>query len=272
MSTAVTMRRVGVRTRGNNLLVDVDWTVRRGDRWVIVGPNGAGKTTLLRVASTYVGPTVGEVTILGETRGRVDVRTLRPRIGYVSQALTATMNRHTIVHELVTMGRSGKLYLLNDELDQEELTAAARLLDVVGCAELADRTFESLSAGEKQRVLLARALMAEPELLLLDEPAAGLDIGGRELLVQALERLAEVQALPTIVFVTHHPEEVPGNFTHALLLRDGRVLTSGPIDEALTSGNISACFGLDLRLEKVEGRHYVRLAPTTAPVGQGRGS
>ncbi|HEX6877336.1 MAG TPA: ABC transporter ATP-binding protein [Nocardioidaceae bacterium] len=240
------------------LLEGIDWTVEEDERWVILGPNGAGKTTLLQVAAAQIHPTSGVAAVLGEVLGTVDVFDLRPRIGLTSVALADRIPRDERVSDVVVsasysvLGRWREHY---DELDHER---ARDLLVEVGAGELGDRTFGTLSEGERKRVQIARALMTDPELLLLDEPAAGLDLGGREDLVSTLSVLAMDELSPATVLVSHHVEEIPPGFTHAMLLRKGRVVASGPMEHVLTAEIISATFGMPLQLRHEDGRWAAR--------------
>ena len=247
---------VGVRRSGRWILSSIDWTVAAGDRWVVVGPNGAGKTTLLAVASTYLWPTSGTVQVLGEAVGRVDARELRRRLGYVSAALDERVDGDLPALEVVLSARDAALAPWWSRFDERDRERARAGLDRMGCADLAERTFGTLSSGERRRVAIARTLMTEPDLLLLDEPAAGLDLGAREALV---ERLAAVAAEPSpaaIVLVTHHLEEIPAGFTHALVLAGGRSIAAGPIGAALSAEALTAAYGLPLRLVTVDGRYH----------------
>lgn len=245
--------------RGQAVLLDrVSWRVDEGDRWVILGPNGAGKTTLLQVASAQIHPTSGVAGILDEVLGTVDVFELRPRIGLTSAALAERIPRGERVHDVVvsaSYGVVGRWREAYDDLDHER---AVQLLTEVGAAHLVDRTFGTLSEGERKRVQIARALMADPELLLLDEPAAGLDLGGREDLVSTLSVLAADPASPATVLVSHHVEEIPPGFTHALLLRRGQVVAAGPVAEVITEANLAATFGMPLVLRHEGGRWSAR--------------
>jgi iron complex transport system ATP-binding protein len=240
------------------LLEGIDWTVEEDERWVVLGPNGAGKTTLLQVAAAQIHPTSGIVGILGEVLGTVDVFDLRPRIGLTSAALADRIPRHELVHDVVVsasysvLGRWREHY---DELDHER---ARDLLVEVGAGHLLDRTFGTLSEGERKRVQIARALMTDPELLLLDEPAAGLDLGGREDLVSTLTVLAMDEMSPATVLVSHHVEEIPPGFTHALLLRKGKIVAAGPMEQVLTEEVISTTFGMPLQLTHEDGRWAAR--------------
>ena len=245
--------------RGRSTLVDsVDWTVEEDERWVVLGPNGAGKTTLLQVASAQIHPTEGVAGILGEVLGTVDVFELRPRIGLTSAALAERIPREERVHDVVVSASYGVLGRWRERYDELDHARADELLAEIGVRHLADRTFGTLSEGERKRVQIARALMTDPELLLLDEPAAGLDLGGREDLVTTLSTLAMDEAAPATVLVSHHVEEIPPGFTHALLLRQGRVVAAGPLEEVLTEEVLSATFGMPLRLAHQDGRWAAR--------------
>lgn len=245
---------------GRPILDGIDWHVRDGERWVVLGANGAGKTTLVRIVSTYEFPTSGTVDVLGERVGTIDVRDLRPRIGVVSQALARQVPRRLRTLDLVVLGAEAKLSRLYEVPDDAAVARARQLVATVGCTGRLEDVFETLSAGEQQRVLIARALMAEPELLLLDEPTAGLDVGGRELLIRTMTRFADDRTVSVLVFVTHHFEEVPPNFTHALLLRDGGVFASGPIESVLDAATLSDCFRTPLDVQRVAGRWFVTAA------------
>src|ERR1700760_842464 len=248
------LRGVGVRRETSMLLRNLDWTAHEGERWILIGPNGAGKTTLLQVAATTLFPTEGTVEVLGERLGEVDVFDLRPRIGMASAALAEKVPPGEKVIDLVLTASYAILGRWKEEYESSDVTRAVELLDALGCAHLIRRRFATLSEGERKRVQIARALMPDPELLLLDEPAAGLDLGGREDLVRRLSTLANNPKAPMMVLVTHHVEEVPDGFTHAMLLRRGAVLTAGPIDEVFTAKNLSRCFGVPLEIERHENR------------------
>jgi iron complex transport system ATP-binding protein len=235
---------------GRAVLDHVDWLVEPGQRWVVLGANGSGKTTLMRLASGYLHPTAGTAEVLGHRLGRVDVRRLRQRIGLASGALTRMLRPSLTAAEAVLSGKHAALETWWHSYDQADRDRALALLDRMGCAGLADHPLATLSDGERQRVQLARTLMVEPGLLLLDEPTAGLDLGGREDLVARLADLAGDPSSPPTVLVTHHVEEVPPGFGHALLLREGRVMAAGPIDATLTEANLAGCFGRPVRLER----------------------
>jgi iron complex transport system ATP-binding protein len=245
---------------GAKLLDDVDWQVDEADRWIVIGPNGAGKTTLLQLLAAQVHPTSGVAGLLGEVLGTVDVFELRPRIGLASAALADRIPKSERVHDVVlsasyaVVGRWREDY---QDLDHHRATGLLRQLRV---DHLADRTFGTLSEGERKRVQIARALMTDPELLLLDEPAAGLDLAGRESLVRTLGDLALDPNAPATVLVTHHVEEIPAGITHALLLRQGRVVAAGPLRETLTAEALSDTFQLPLSLTEDDGRWMARSA------------
>ncbi|HWM73972.1 MAG TPA: ABC transporter ATP-binding protein [Nocardioides sp.] len=258
MSAVLDFAEVTVR-RGEAILLDrVSWTVEEDDRWVILGPNGAGKTTLLQVAAAQMHPSSGVAGVLDEVLGAVDVFDLRPRIGLTSAALAERIPRHEKIHDVVVSASYGVVGRWRENYDDLDHERARDLMIEVGVKHLADRTFGTLSEGERKRVQIARALMVDPELLLLDEPAAGLDLGGREDLVSTLSVLAGDADSPATVLVSHHVEEIPPGFTHALLLRDGRVMTQGVLDEVLTRESLSATFGMPLTLHHEDGRWAAR--------------
>ncbi|HVK23459.1 MAG TPA: ABC transporter ATP-binding protein [Actinokineospora sp.] len=254
----VHMADVGVRRGGTDLLHGVNWNVELDERWVVLGGNGAGKTTLLRLAGAELHPTVGAVHVLGERLGRVDVFELRTRIGFCSAALAGRVPPDELVLDVVVSAGYAVLGRWREQYDQLDTGRAGELLKAMGIAHLADRLFGTLSEGERKRAMIARALMTDPELLLLDEPAAGLDLGGREDLVARLSELALDPDAPATVLVTHHVEEIPPGFTHLLLLSDGGVVAQGLIEDVLTSENLSAAFGQNLVLERSGDRYFAR--------------
>lgn len=240
------------------VLSAVEWSVGRHERWVVLGPNGSGKTTIFELASGYLHPTRGSVEILGHRLGRVDVRRLRERIGLVSSAVAKKLMPGVTAEGIVVSGLHAALEPWWHSYSEAEHARAMSLLEGAGFASIAERPFGVLSDGERQQVLLARAMMGDPDLLLLDEPAAGLDMGGRERLVARLSAIAAAAASPPIVMITHHVEEIPAGFTHVLLLRDGRVVTAGPIYEALSAASLSETFGMPMVLEGTGGRWHSR--------------
>jgi iron complex transport system ATP-binding protein len=240
------------------LLRDVTWTIGEGEHWVVLGPNGAGKTTLLEILAGYRLPSRGRAVLLGHRLGRVDVRELRSRIGYCSAALRARMRPSLVTLDFVVSAAHGQLLPWRKPYTDADWARARAQLEQLGAGALGDRLIRTLSEGEQQRVQIARALMSAPDLLLLDEPVAGLDLGAREALIELLTHVsAEVGAT---CMVTHHVEDVPPTTTHALLLRAGRVLAAGPIDQVLTPPALSRCFGLDLTLERRNGRYWAHHA------------
>jgi iron complex transport system ATP-binding protein len=249
---------VEVRRDAAVLLRNVDWTAHENERWILIGPNGAGKTTLLQVAATTMFPSQGTVEVLGERLGEVDIFDLRPRIGLTSAAVAEQVPPNEKVIDLVLTASYAILGRWKEDYDSGDVTRAVELLDALGCAHLIRRRFATLSEGERKRVQIARALMPDPELLLLDEPAAGLDLGGREDLLRRLTALARDPKAPMMVLVTHHVEEVPDGFTHAMLLRRGSVLASGPVDQVFTARNLSRCFGVQLQVEYRQSRWTAR--------------
>ncbi|MFA9444280.1 ABC transporter ATP-binding protein [Egicoccus sp. AB-alg6-2] len=256
---AVSLRGIGVRVDGATLLADVDLEVARGEHLAVLGPNGSGKTTLLRVLSTHRFPTVGEASVLGARFGRTDLRALRARIGFVSTALDELLHVRAPALPLVAAAVTGGLWPPPTVLDDPVVAdAAQRALTRVGAGHLAQRRVDTLSQGERQRVRIARALAADPDLLLLDEPFAGLDLGGRESLLRDLDAVLAEPGGPTTVLVTHHLEELPRGVRSALLLREGRPVASGAVDEVLRDGPVSRCFGLAVAVGATQGRFTAR--------------
>lgn len=258
MAAVVDLAGVSIRRGDATLLDDVDWTVDEGDRWVVIGPNGAGKTTLLQILAAQMHPTTGLAEVLGEILGAVDVFELRPRIGVSSAAIADRIPRHERVADVVVSASYAVLGRWREHYDALDHARAAELMSQFQVEHLADRTFGTLSEGERKRVQIARALMTDPELLLLDEPAAGLDLTGREALVASLSDLCQDEMAPATVLVTHHVEEIPAGITHALLLKQGAVAAAGPIRDVLTDEGMSAVFELPLRITEADGRWSAR--------------
>ncbi|WP_141013241.1 ABC transporter ATP-binding protein [Nocardioides sambongensis] len=258
MPAVLELAEVTVRRGRATLLDRVTWVVKDGERWVVLGPNGAGKTTLLQVAGAQIHPTGGAVGVLGELIGTVDVFELRPRIGVTSAALGERIPREEKVRDVIISASHAVVGRWREQYDDVDIKRAESLMQEVGVTRLADRTYGTLSEGERKRVLVARALMTDPEMLLLDEPAAGLDLGGREDLVSTLSVLAYDPDSPATVLVSHHVEEIPPGFTHVLMLRDGAVVDAGPIESTLTAAGLSATFGMPLELEHHDGRWAAR--------------
>ena len=247
---------------GTVILRDVNWRVGRGQHWVILGANGSGKTSLLSALTGYLTPTAGEITLLGETYGRTDWRELRKKIGLVSSSIRQMMADDETALETVASGKYAMIDFWG-RVTRAEKAAALKLLRQVECEYLADRPWQVLSQGERQRVLIGRALMARPRVLILDEPCAGLDPAAREHFLLFIQRLGQRRNSPTLIFVTHHVEEIMPVFTHVLLLKDGGVLAAGEKAKALNSKNLSKAFNSRMKLEKMGQRH-------TLKVGQAR--
>ena len=253
--TVVRMDGVTVRRGATTLVHDIDWTVELDERWVVLGPNGAGKTTLLRLAAAELHPTAGIVHVLGERLGRVNVFELRTRIGLTSAAFGLRVPNGETVRDVVVSAGYGVVGRWRERYEATDTDRAEELLATMGVRTLADREYGTLSEGERKRTLIARALMTDPEVILFDEPAAGLDLGGREDLVGRLAALAADPDAPASVLVTHHVEEIPVGYSHALLLREGGVVAAGLLDDVLTDENLSATFGLPLSVQKRRGRY-----------------
>jgi iron complex transport system ATP-binding protein len=265
MTDVLAFAGVSVVRGGSTLLDEIDWEVEEGQRWVILGPNGAGKTTLLQIAAARIHPTRGVAGVLGEVLGAVDVFELRPRIGLASAALADGIPAGEKVRDVVMTASYGVVGRWREEYQDLDQGRAGDLLATMGADTLADRRYGTLSEGERKRVQIARALMSDPELMLLDEPAAGLDLAGREDLVRRLGELAADLAAPALVMVTHHVEEIPPAFTDVLLLRDGRVVAQGPLELALTAEALSETFRMPLVLERREERWTARLRQEAPP-------
>ena len=251
---AIHFEQVSVRRSGATILDAVDWTVARGEHWALLGPNGAGKTTALRVASAQMRPSGGRAFVLGGRLGGVSLPELRRHIGLVELSLGRRFYPVQTAREVVASGFAGTILPEEDA----DLARAETLLAAVGGGALAARRFATCSEGERARILLARALATDAELLVLDEPAAGLDLPGRELLLRAFDDAVASRPGLTTITATHHVEELSSRTTHALLLRGGAVVAAGPLDRALSDEALSACFGLRLTVEAVDGRYFVR--------------
>ena len=261
-SEVIALEAVSVVRDGRYLLHDIHWHVQAHERWVVLGPNGAGKTTLLQVASTYLGPTRGTVRLLGEVFGKVDVRTLRERVGYAGPAPAKLVRQDLPAIDIVVTGKHASFVDKRwHEYDDADVVFAEQQLQRLRSRHLALRRFGTLSTGEKQRVLIARSLMAHPEVLLLDEAMTGLDLGARERLVSSLADLAADPASPAVVLVTHHVEEIPPGFGHIAMMSSGRVIGKGLIAETLTAAALTECFEEELRLER-KGDRFHAWAPS----------
>jgi len=258
MSAILELSDISVRRGDRVILGPLNWQVLEGERWVILGPNGAGKTTLLQICSSLIHPTTGEINILGEKLGKVDVFELRTRIGLTSSALVEQFPSDELVMDVVLTAAYAMLGRWQEKYDLWDESRAMALLTALGVRELGERLFGSLSEGEKKRVQIARALMADPELLLLDEPASSLDLGGREDLLRRIESLSKDPLAPATVIVTHHIEEIPVGTTHALLLREGAVVAQGEVASVITDQNLTQAYGLAITVQTEGGRFFAR--------------
>jgi iron complex transport system ATP-binding protein len=250
--------KVTLRRARQTLVGPVTWSVELDERWVVIGPNGAGKTSLLRIAAALEHPTTGTAFVLGERLGRVDMSELRSRVGLSSSALSQRVPDGEVVRDFVVSAGYSVMGRWRERYEEVDYNQAVDMLESVGAEHLAERTYGTLSEGERKRVLIARSMMTDPELLLLDEPAAGLDLGGREELLARLEDLANDPDSPALVLVTHHVEEIPRGFSHCLILSEGKVVDSGLLSDTLTSENLSKAFGQSIALDVVDGRYFAR--------------
>ncbi|HEX7581465.1 MAG TPA: ATP-binding cassette domain-containing protein [Gaiellaceae bacterium] len=268
-SDVVRLEKASVHRRGPDgerrfIVRDATWVVREGEHWAVLGPNGAGKTTLLRIASAQLHPSTGAAALFGGTLGRIRIPQLRHRIGIVEAGVSARFFPTLRAIDVVLTGVTGTSSLLEEHVTPERVEAARELLRMAGVDAQADRPFAGLSQGERARVMLARALITDAVLLVLDEAGAGLDLPGRELLIASLERIARERPQLASIVATHHLEELPSVMTHALLVRGGGIVAAGPIDETLTGELMSECFGLPLTVERRDGRFFARAVGGTA--------
>ena len=256
--------KVTLRRGGQRLVGPITWAVELDERWVVIGPNGAGKTSLLRIAAAMEHPSTGTAHVLGERLGRTDMSELRSRVGLSSSALSQRIPPGEVVRDLVVSAGYAVLGRWRESYDDVDYAQAVEMLESVGAEHLAERIYDTLSEGERKRVLIARSLMTDPELLLLDEPAAGLDLGGREELVARLADLAADPDAPAMVLVTHHVEEIPQGFSHCLILSEGEVVEAGLLRDVLTAENLSRAFGQSIALDVIDGRYFARRTRTRA--------
>ncbi|MDO9589679.1 MAG: ABC transporter ATP-binding protein [Microcella sp.] len=258
MASVLEFDDVSLTRDGTGILDQVTWRVNSDERWVVLGPNGAGKTTLLQLAASLMHPTSGTAVVLDEQLGSTDVFELRPRIGFASTALARRLPGNERVLDVVMTSAHAVTGRWNEQYDEVDVRRAQRVLREWHLDDFEDRLFGTLSDGEQKRVQIARAIMTDPELLLLDEPAASLDLGAREELLQLLGAYASEPTSPAMVMVTHHVEEIPPGFTHALLVREGRIAAAGPLDEVVTAANLSLTFGLSLDVSREGDRFAAR--------------
>ncbi|HUH99740.1 MAG TPA: ATP-binding cassette domain-containing protein [Nitrososphaerales archaeon] len=255
-SPVISLSDVSLVLDSKRVLNHVDWTVMPGENWVVIGPNGAGKTSLLSIINGYRWPSSGNIAVLGRRFGEADLRELRVLTGLVSSYLDWMLGGDEKVLEVVMSGKFGSTRVWR-RVSERDVRRASSLLKSLGCVQLRSKTLSEVSQGERQKVAIARAMMAGPRLMVLDEPCEGLDIASRESFLEGLERLMAEKEHPTFIEVTHRTEDVPPGFTHALLLRDGSVVASGEIAKALTSANLTRCLGVDVELRRLGGRHYM---------------
>ena len=255
MIPVLNLRSVSVIRDGKTILGPMDWQVNENERWVILGPNGAGKSTLFSICSTQIHPTSGTVEVLGSKLGAVDVFELRPRIGFMGSTLSNLFPEDEKVIDIVLTAAYAMLGRWNESYELWDESRAQGLLTTLGVRELAQRKFNTLSEGEKKRVLISRSLMADPEILLLDEPASGLDLGGREDLLNRFDLLATDPHAPATLIITHHIEEIPAGSTHALLLKNGKIVGSGPIAGVITSENLSIAYDMQITVTEINNRY-----------------
>lgn len=254
----IDMEGVSVVREGKAILSPLDWQVELDERWIIIGPNGAGKTTLMRVASAQMFPSTGTVRLVGEQMGKVDLREIRTAIGMSSSALAQRIPNEERVADLVISAGYDVLGRWREDYEDMDEERAIEILESVGAIHLADRKWGTLSEGERKRTLIARALMTDPELLLLDEPGAGLDLGGREDLIQLLSELAADPDSPAIVMITHHVEEIPPGFTHAMLLDEGNIVAQGLLEDVMTSENLTRAYHQPIDVHHDDDRWFAR--------------
>ncbi|MBC2681874.1 ATP-binding cassette domain-containing protein [Corynebacterium sp. 4HC-13] len=254
----IDMQGVSVVRGGREILAPMDWQVELDERWIIIGPNGAGKTTLMRLAAAQMFPTTGKVTLVGETMGTVDLREIRTAIGMSSSAMAQRIPHDEQVSDIVISAGYDVMGRWREEYDEMDYERAVEILERVGAYHLADQKWGTLSEGERKRTLIARAMMTDPELLLLDEPGAGLDLGGREDLIELLSELADDPDSPAIVMITHHVEEIPPGFTHGMLLDEGEVVAQGVLDDVMTSENLTRAFHQPIDVTYNDGRWFAR--------------
>ncbi|MCA1943310.1 MAG: ABC transporter ATP-binding protein [Yonghaparkia sp.] len=260
MASVLAFDDVSLTRDGTTILDHVTWQVTSDQRWAVLGPNGAGKTTMLQVAASFLHPTSGRAVVLDEVLGATDVFELRPRIGFASTALARRIPGNERVLDVVMTASYSVTGRWNEQYEEVDVRRAERVLREWHLDGFGDRLFGTLSDGEQKRVQIARAIMTDPELLLLDEPAASLDLGAREELLQLLGAYASEPSSPAMVMVTHHVEEIPPGFTHALLIRKGAIAAAGPLDDVMTSENLTAAFGLALQVTRDGDRFTARAA------------
>ncbi|WP_346217014.1 ABC transporter ATP-binding protein [Caldifermentibacillus hisashii] len=257
----ISLENISLKREGKTILKNVSWAVTRGEHWSILGLNGSGKTTLLKIINGYLWPTEGRVRVLDQTFGQTNIPELRKKIGWVSSSIQQRFRPSDSVLSIVLSGKFGSIGLY-DTVQKSDIEKAHDLMKLLACETFMNQNYESLSQGEQQRVLIARALMASPELLILDEPCTALDIKAREQFLRFIEKIANEPGGPTLIYVTHHVEEILPVFTHTLLLRSGEVIASGQTDEILTETNLSTFFQQPVSIQIHDGRTWIALIRT----------
>lgn len=259
MEKVIDMQNVTWKRNGKTIIHDINWQVKKGEHWAVLGLNGAGKTTLLNMVNGYIWPSTGEVAILGQEFGKTDIPKLRQSIGWVSSSLGERINGRHVTEEIVVSGRFAAVSLVFAEPEAADFEQARRLMEMLDVAHTYGKHYEKCSQGEKQKVLIARALMANPDLLILDEPTNGLDFVAKEELLQTIEHLAASSDAPTIIFVSHHIDEVMPTFTDVLLLKDGTTFANGTRANVLTDANMSALYGRNITIDWKAERAWLML-------------
>lgn len=259
MQKIIEMENVSWKRTGKPILKNINWTVRKGEHWVVLGLNGSGKTTLLNMVNGYIWPTTGKVAVLDELFGKTDIRELRKSIGWVSSSMQERINGRHLVQDIIVSGKFASIGLNHLEPTQADFERAIILMEQLGCSYLYNRTYDICSSGEKQKILIARGLMAAPKLLILDEPTSGLDFIAREELMGTLQELASSKTAPTIIFVTHHIEEVLPVFSHTLLMKQGTIFHQGKREATLTGNLLSTFFDKHVHIEWRKNRAWMSL-------------
>lgn len=259
MEKIIEMNNVSWRRQGKTILQDLSWEVQRGEHWAVLGLNGAGKTTLLNMVNGYIWPTTGEVTVLGNEFGKTDIRQLRQSIGWVSSSLGERINGRHTAEDIVVSGKFASVGLVFADPEDEDFERARELMELLAVDYTYGQAYEKCSQGEKQKILIARGMMANPDLLILDEPTTGLDFIAREDLLQTIEQIAKAEAAPTIIFVTHHIEEVLPIFSHMLLLEKGTVFAQGKREDVLTSDDMSRLYNRNIQVDWQNERAWMTL-------------
>tara|TARA_B100001778_G_scaffold167640_1_gene137857 strand:+ start:72 stop:860 length:789 start_codon:yes stop_codon:yes gene_type:complete len=252
--TILQLTDVSLTRDGKNILSGVDFEIRNNQNWVILGPNGSGKTSFLRIASMFQHPSSGSINVLGHTLGKSDMRKIKHLIGFTGHGVSELLRPDLLAEDVVMTAKFGALEPWWHTYTEEDRSKAREHMETLGIGNLIKRRFGNLSSGEKQRTILARSLMSDPKILLLDEPASGLDLPGREDLMHSLSSLISDDLAPPVVMVTHHVEEIPKGFSHVLFMKEGSCMESGTIAETLSGGNLSKCFGMNLELHTFNGR------------------